>query len=111
MVCLIPWLFSLSVLQPVFVITTGKQTGKDNYTPLDVTSSQLQRKGAEVFALGIGKDVDSSELTQIVSAPSNIFMVDTFAELDDIANEVKRRICVSGIDSEVHTSLTNNAIR
>lgn len=95
----------------MFVITTGKQTAKDNYTPFDVTSSRLQRKGAEVFALGIGKDVDSSELTQIASAPSNIFMVDNFAALDDIANEVKKRICVSGIDSEIHTSLTNNSIR
>lgn len=103
--------FTLCFFQPVFVITTGKQAAKDKYIPLDVISSQLQRKGAEVFALGIGKDVDSSELTQIVSAPSNIFMVDTFAELDDIANEVKRGICVSGIDSEVHTSLTNKAIR
>lgn len=102
--------FHSRFFQPVFVVATGKQTAKDDYTPLDVTSSRLKRKGAEVFVLGIGKDVDSSELTQIATGPGNIFMVDNFGELNDKANELKRRICISGSDLEFPTSCCNKAI-
>lgn len=83
-------------LQPVLVITSGKQTNQGVYTPLDIASARLQRKGAEVFVLGIGEDVDTSELNEIASRPNNVFMVDSFADLDNKANEIKRGICVLG---------------
>ena len=80
------------------MITTGKQS-KDlgTPTPLDVASSRLQSKGAAVFVLGIGKDVDPSELNQIASGPKNVFRVDSFADLDEKSNEYKRGICILGI--------------
>ena len=67
------------------------------YTPLDIASSRLQSKGAAVFVLGIGNDVDSSELNQIASGPNNVFTVDSFGELYNKANEAKRGICILGI--------------
>ena len=81
------------------MITTGEQT-KDQgvYTPLDEASSCLQDKGAAVFVLGIGKDVDPSELNQIASGPKNVFTVDSIKELDEGSNELKRGICVLGMD-------------
>ena len=66
------------------------------YTPLDVASSRLQSKGAAVFVLGIGSDVDSSELNEIASRPDNVFTVDSFEDLDDQANETKKGICILG---------------
>ena len=84
-------------LKPVFVITTGKQTTDQGaYTPLDVASYRLQSKGAPVFILGIGKDVDTSELNKIASGPNNVFRVDSFEDLDGNANVIKRGICKSG---------------
>ena len=50
-----------------------------------------------MFVLGIGKDVDSSELIQIASGPNNVFTVDTFSDLENKADEAKRGICVLGI--------------
>ena len=50
-----------------------------------------------MFVLSIGKDVDSSELNQIASAPGNIFKVDTFRDLYGKANEAKRGICILGM--------------
>ena len=50
-----------------------------------------------MFVLGIGKDVDASELNQIASGPKNVFTVDSFADLDNKANELKRGICILGI--------------
>ena len=79
------------------MITTGKQTTDERpSTPLDVASSRLQSKGAAVFVLGIGKDVDPSELNQIASGPKNVFTVDSFEDLEDKAGEIKRGICVLG---------------
>ena len=83
--------------QPVFVITTGKQTSDEGvYTPLDIASSRLQSKGAAVFVLGIGDDVDATELSQIASGPKNVFTVDSFNDLDRKADETKRGICILG---------------
>ena len=79
------------------MITTGKQTADQGvYTPLDIASSRLQRKGAAVFVLGIGKDVDNSELKQIASGPKTVFTVESFEELNNKANEAKKGICVLG---------------
>ena len=84
-------------VQPVLVITTGKQTTNQGvYMPLDLASFLLQSKGAAVFVLGIGKDVDNSELNDIASSPGNVFTVDSFQDLDKKANEIKRGICILG---------------
>ena len=50
-----------------------------------------------MFVLGIGKDVDPSELNQIASGPKNVFTVDSFEDLDDKAREIRKGICVLGI--------------
>ena len=50
-----------------------------------------------MFVLGIGKDVDPSELEQIASRSDNVFTVDSFDDLDDKADELKRGICILGI--------------
>ena len=85
------------LFQPVLVITTGKQTTNQGvYTPLDIASLFLQSKGTAVFVLGIGKDVDNSELNDIASSPDNVFTVDSFLDLDKKANEIKRGICILG---------------
>ena len=49
-----------------------------------------------MFVLGIGKDVDTSELTEIASSPDNIFTVDSFKDLHREADEAKRGICILG---------------
>ena len=91
-------LFSSLALQPVLVITAGNQTTDQGiYTPLDIASSRLQSKGAAVFVLGIGKDVDTSQLTEIASEPNNVFTVDSFNDLTNKASETKRGICILGI--------------
>ena len=50
-----------------------------------------------MFVLGIGKEVDPTELSKIASGPDNVFTVDSFEDLDDKANSIKRGICKLGI--------------
>ena len=52
-----------------------------------------------MFVLGIGKDVDTTELNQIASGPDNVFRVDSFKDLYDKAPQAKTGICVLGICS------------
>ena len=49
-----------------------------------------------MFVLGIGKDVDTSELNKIASGRNNVFRVDSFEDLDDNADVIKRGICKFG---------------
>ena len=95
----------LVFFQPVFVIATGKQAvDKDTYTPLDEASSALQKKGATVFVLGIGEDPDYTELNQIASGPDKVFTVESFEDLEERADELKRGICILGIRCKIVTS-------
>ena len=50
-----------------------------------------------MFVLGIGNDVDPSELNQIAAGPKNVFTVDSFEDLEEKANEIKKGICVLGM--------------
>ena len=49
-----------------------------------------------MFVLGIGKDVDTSELNKIASGPNNVFRVDSSEDLDDNTDVIKRGICKFG---------------
>lgn len=87
--------YNVLTIQPVLVITTGKQTTDQGVlTDLGVASSRLQSKGAPVFSLGIGEDLDISELGKIASGPDNVFSVDSFEDLDDKVKEIKRGLCL-----------------
>ena len=79
------------------MIITGKQTtDQGSYTPLDNASVGLKSKGSAVFVLGIGNDVDPTELNQIASGSNNVFTVDSFEDLEKKVHELKRGICVQG---------------
>lgn len=65
--------------------------------PLDIASSRLQSKGAVVFVLGIGNDVEESELNDIASSSKDVFRVDSHKELYSIADATKRGICIIGM--------------
>lgn len=84
--------------QPVFVIVTGKQTtNQDASTSLAEASRRLQIQGSAVFVLGIGKDVDPRELSEIASGQKNVFIVNSYKDLEKKVHELKRGICVLGI--------------
>lgn len=52
-----------------------------------------------VFSLGIGEDVDTTELEEVASEPENVFTVDSYGDLNDKVKEIKRSLCI-GIDSQ-----------
>lgn len=54
-----------------------------------------------MFALGIGENIDDSELEQIASGPANVFRVKSFEDLKDKVRQIKGGICTGIIQNIV----------
>ena len=66
---------------------------KGSYEELDVASSGLKSAGVRVYSLGIGKNVDRSELVSIASDPDFAFQAETFKALQDMVLDIKKGVC------------------
>ncbi|XP_027057449.1 collagen alpha-1(XII) chain-like isoform X1 [Pocillopora damicornis] len=82
-----------NVPQVAIVITDGQQTTTKAYTPLDQASKGIKDKGVEVFALGIGSGVDTSQLRQIASSNDNVFTAPGFNELESVVKQIVEKTC------------------
>ena len=59
-----------------------------------------------MFALGIGDDIDKSELEIIAGSPDNAFTIESFDDLKDKVHQIKTGFCI-GI---VKISFLNNLL-
>ena len=59
-----------------------------------------------MFALGIGDDIDKSELEKIATSPDNVFTIESFDDLEDKVHQIKTGFCI-GI---VQISFLNNLL-
>lgn len=75
------------------VITDGKQTRTNTSTELSVASSGIKKKGVTVFALGIGKIVEQSELEEIASSSDYVFSVSSFEDVKTLADDLRKSLC------------------
>ena len=85
------------VAKIAIVLTDGKQEDpnavNDPIIELDIASEPLRKKGVEVWAVGIGKEVDESELRLMVKSKKNLILPNDFNELNQKVNSFRRRIC------------------
>ena len=76
------------------VITDGKQTrDRGKYTPLTQAAQGIKQKGVTVYALGVGKGVERSDLQAIASSEETVFTAATFAALGDIVENIRQGVC------------------
>ena len=47
-----------------------------------------------MFVVGIGDNVDRSELEKIASSPGNVFIVESYDELQDKPRQIRTGICI-----------------
>ena len=92
------------------VLTDGKQT-TGRFAPdalaLFEASKPLKEKGVQVFSLGITAAASKAQLIEIASADEHAFKVETFGELADIVNRIKKKICIGKCcDYHYHYELT-----
>ena len=77
------------------MITDGEQTTTKEYTPLDVASKRIKDKGVDVFALGIGSNVNTDQLRQIASSNDKVFQSAGFEELVQVVKPIAEKTCPS----------------
>ena len=79
--------------QIAFVVTNGKHASKAGVKALDVASAQLRRAGMKVLALGVGKKIDSRELSLMVDDEELVLRANSYDELILNRKNVSRKIC------------------
>lgn len=77
----------------LIVITDGKQTTRKPYTELSVASQGVKNKGVAVYAVGVGKGADAAELKEIASSQENVYISQSFKELQSLAGIIRTRLC------------------
>lgn len=70
-----------------------KSDKKGPHIPLVNASQPLKDKGVDVWAIGIGKRVNVSELQVVASDPKKIILLSSFKEMKPIIEELKRKAC------------------
>ncbi|XP_020893409.2 collagen alpha-5(VI) chain-like, partial [Exaiptasia diaphana] len=76
------------------IITDGVQTS-GSYDVISA-SQPLKDRGVEIYACGIGSDVDLFELYQTASNPSNVFSTNTFYSMEsDFPRMIREILCQS----------------
>ena len=80
-------------MQVLILVTDGKQTTSMPYTELTVASQGIKDKGVSVYAVGVGKEPDLSELQQIASTRENVFLSESFKRVIALAPQIRGRLC------------------
>ncbi len=65
----------------LILLTDGKQTESYYSTNPDTHAALLRKRGVTIFAIGIGRRVDSLQLAQIAGSLDNVFTTQSFDEL------------------------------
>jgi hypothetical protein len=88
---LVLWLFSCQV---ALVLTDGIQTkDKGPFTSLHIASSRLQNKDVNVYSLGVGSDIDVTELLDMASGKDFVFSARNFDDLSTRVKEITEAQC------------------
>ena len=76
------------------LITDGPQTKRFGpFKPLHTLSQSLRSKGVQLYAVGVGRAVDRSELETVTAEPQNVFLVKNFNKMKGNADIVGNRLC------------------
>ena len=69
------------------IITDGKADDK-----IEDPAKELRNSGTTIFAVGVGKNINEQQLTEMAGNESRVFMVQ-FDNLDGIINQIKESAC------------------
>lgn len=71
------------------------QDSTHSYTMQSIldTADQLKSNGVDVFVVGIGRNVELSDLQEISSGPKKVFLSKSFKDLKNVHKEIAIRSC------------------
>ena len=74
----------------LIVVTDGRSNNKPSTLQ---EAAELHKTNINVFAVGVGSNLDHSELEAIASKPQNVFTVSNFDALDSLQATLKKTAC------------------
>lgn len=82
------------IAKVMVILTDGKQTVTSDSKTLDVAVRPLQEKNVTVFAVGVGKAIDITELLLLVGGNgNNLFRAENFDELTKHSLQLAAQTC------------------
>ena len=82
------------IAKVMVILTDGKQTVTSDSKTLDVAVRPLQEKNVTVFAVGVGKAIDITELLLLVGGNGdNLFRAENFDELTKHSLQLAAQTC------------------
>ena len=76
----------------MIIITDGRQSVADTVSLKDAVRS-LKQLGVRIYAIGIGDEVDLNELQELTKSNEDIFTVNDFNDLANMANDIAPKTC------------------
>ena len=85
------------MFQIAVLLTDGQQSLEEDSLDVSKVAKSLQNEDVEIFAVGIGPEIDLLQLNEIVSRPSSVFFAADFDRLlKEIASEVSVALRCTG---------------
>lgn len=84
----------------VIILTDGLPTAPGDKTAIleetKISAKTLSDSGVEVYAIGLGKGVDSAFISSLASRPENTYLAPQVDDLDEIYTQITGSLCESG---------------
>jgi ABC-type uncharacterized transport system substrate-binding protein len=81
------------------MLTDGLPTASDNddfVMQTEIMARQIKNNGVEIYAIGLGQNVDQTFIESIASGRQNAYLTPTGADLNLIYNEITSSLCEAG---------------
>ena len=78
----------------VILLTDGKQTNSTSYIPIEDTVQLLRSKGARIYAVTIGSNIDKSAMRAVTENDDDIFQASEFNDLVAKGDTISKTSCV-----------------
>jgi Mg-chelatase subunit ChlD len=88
-----------SARRVLVMLTDGLPTASDNddfVMQTEIMARQIKNNGVEIYAIGLGQNVDQTFIESIASGRQNAYLTPTGADLNLIYNEITSSLCEAG---------------
>ena len=92
-----------NVHKVLIVLTGGAQAPDPDSLPLDEASQLLRDQGVTVHALGVGRQINLTQLRSIVESESDVVLVDSFVDLLRKSQSIAANACLEIGDGKFNT--------
>ena len=81
----------------LILLTDGQQTYVPGVSEPSVSAKELAADGVDIFAIGIGQEIDQAELKSLISKPEHIFLSsDINTLIQELSGDISKALTCEG---------------